>query len=139
FVHQVLSFLQVGDPETSISARAKHFQPDTLDRYILVRRYAPRFLDAGESTALRRDAKRIYYGLLAGAALRFRGPAFWQYHRRGLKTLGEVIDWSYLSLLAGKELLWMLGNPVSTTTRAVRFSKATIRRNLIRTPAHPPR
>ena len=42
FVHQVLSFLRTGNE--SITSRVMTFGPDDLDRDILVRRYASRFL-----------------------------------------------------------------------------------------------
>src|SRR5437588_9685627 len=50
FVHQVLSFSRADNE--SISSAVRGFQPEALDRYILVQRYAPVFLEASEAAAL---------------------------------------------------------------------------------------
>ena len=96
FVYQVLSFLRV-DSE-SISAESQTFRPITLDRYIIVQRYASVFLEESEASVLRKECKRSYFNHLAHEALRFREVAFWRYHEKGLKTLGETLDWPYLMI-----------------------------------------
>jgi len=126
FVHQVLSFLRTGNE--SISSSFRRFQPDALDGYIIVRRYAPVFLDAVEAAALRKGARRAYYRFLAHEAIRFRGAGFWSYHREGLKTLHETLSCSYVALQLGRELLGMLVNPGKTATRALQ----TLQRLVIR-------
>jgi glycosyltransferase involved in cell wall biosynthesis len=126
FVHQVLSFLRTDNE--SISAGSRAFQPNALDGYILVQRYAPTFLGAGEAAALRRASKREYYSVLAYEALRLRGPAFWRYHEGGLKTLGETLDWPYLALQVGRKLLGLAANPGTTALRALRSWKRRVRR-----------
>lgn len=118
FVHQVLSFVRTNNE--SISSAFRAFQPGALDVYIIVQRYASVFLEADEAVALRRKSKREYYGVLAWGAIRLRGSAFWRYHERGLKTLGETLDWPYLALQIGRELLWMAANPGATALRALR-------------------
>ena len=123
FVHQVLSFLRMDNVNESISARVRTLHPQALDRYIIVRRYAPRFLEGGEATALRSRIKRDYYRVLAEEASRLREPAFWQYHVRGLETLGEKLDGFYLTLQIGQRLLWMAANPGRTVLGAVRSWK----------------
>jgi glycosyltransferase involved in cell wall biosynthesis len=127
FVHQVLSFLRTDNINESISAGFRTFQPDALDRYIIVQRYAPTFLDAGEAAALKRKSKRRFYSFLAQAALRFRGRAFWRYHKDGLKTLGEVLDWHALAIEIGREVLWMAVNPGATARLLVRRWKWAVR------------
>jgi glycosyltransferase involved in cell wall biosynthesis len=127
FVHQVLSFLRVGNESISFAFRA--FQPEALDFYIMVQRYAPRFLDAEEAAALKVQNKRWYYRILATEAVRFRGTSFWRYHEQGLKTLGETLDWRSLSVQIGRELLWMTANPGATTTLLLGYLKGKMRRN----------
>ena len=63
FVHQVLTFLRVGNE--SISAGFRSFQPDALDWYIITQRYASSFLESDEALALKKQSKRDYYQLLA--------------------------------------------------------------------------
>lgn len=126
FVHQVLSFLRTDNINESISGRFRSYQPGALDRYIIVQRYAPLFLERNESSSLRNDSKRTYYRVLAKEALRFRDRSFWDYHKLGLKTIGEELDILYLGLQLVRELSEMLVNPGMTTKRAVRILKAKI-------------
>jgi len=119
FVHQVLSFLRTDNVNESISAGVRSFQPDALDRYIIVQRYANVFLEACEAGALKKEAKRAYYRILGRETLRFRGAAFWQYHKTGLNTIGENIDKPYLALQIGRSLLGMALNPGTTASRAM--------------------
>jgi hypothetical protein len=41
------------------------------------------FVEPREAAFLRRKSRRVYY----------RGPAYWRYHRLGLKELNETINW----------------------------------------------
>jgi glycosyltransferase involved in cell wall biosynthesis len=118
FVHQVLSFLRLGNE--SISSASRTFQPEALDFYIMVQRYAPLFFEAEEARALKSQNKRWYYRTLAGEAVRFRRAAFWRYHQQGLKTLGETLDWPRLSVQIGRKLLWMAANPGVTALLLLR-------------------
>lgn len=128
FVHQVLSFLRTDNVNESISAGFRTFQPEALDFYIIVQRYAPVFLEADEAAALKSQNKRWYYCVLAEEAVRLRGAAFWRYHERGLKTLGETLDWPSLSVQIGRELLWMTANPGATAALLLRYLKRKMRR-----------
>jgi len=120
FVHQVLSFTRTDND--SISSAVRELQDGALDRYLTERRYASIFLK-GEETLLRRKAKRRYYRNLVRTALRTRGAgsAFWSFHKAGLKTLDEKLDWPYLALTMFGELLWLASNPGMTTVQAVRY------------------
>lgn len=109
FVHQVLSFLRADND--SISSEVRNYQPQKLDIYIIVRRYASIFLDRDEAEVLKCASKRTYYSVLAEEALRLRGPRFWRYHRDGLKTLNETLDYPYLGFRIAMKLLWMVCNP----------------------------
>jgi glycosyltransferase involved in cell wall biosynthesis len=122
FVHQVLSFSRADNE--SISSAVRAFRPTSLDHYILIRRYARVFLDSGAAAVLQRKSKRDYYIALAQAALRFRDRNFWDYHRRGLRTIGEKISWPRLTLHVGLRLLWLAANPGATLLRAFRLGKS---------------
>jgi glycosyltransferase involved in cell wall biosynthesis len=125
FVHQVLSFSRKDNE--SISSAVREFQPGALDRYITDRRYAPVFLETRDAALLIRKSKRAYYRALVRRALLRRGgdSAFWRHHEAGLKTLGETLDWPYLALTVGRELLWLALNPGMTVVRALRSLKQT--------------
>jgi glycosyltransferase involved in cell wall biosynthesis len=121
FVYQLLSYLRTDNE--SVSSVVRDFQPEALDWYIIAHRYAAEFLEQNEAEALKRESRREYYHLLAHQMLRRRTPAFWRYHEAGLKILGEVLDWPYLTLQIGRELLWMMANPGETLARSLRFRK----------------
>jgi glycosyltransferase involved in cell wall biosynthesis len=123
FVHQILSFLRIDNE--SISSAFRAFQPFALDRYIITQRYASTFLGAAEATSLKGESKRKYYRVLAREAIGLRSREFWRHHREGLKTLGERIDWRYLALSIGQELLWLASNPGMSARRALRSWKET--------------
>ena len=122
FVHQILSFSRADNE--SISSAVRDLKPVALDGYIIVQRWAAAFLEAEEADRLKKEARKAYYQDLAREALRFRGSDLWQYHRKGLKTLGETIDWLYLSSQVGKKILWRAANPGSTIARALRHGKS---------------
>jgi glycosyltransferase involved in cell wall biosynthesis len=126
FVHQVLSFSRADNE--SISNAVRSFQPHAIDHYIIVQRYASVFLDAREAVALKKRTKREYYSVLAEAALRGRESAFWQYHARGLKTVGKTFDRPYLALAIAKDFLWKAANPGSTLVKGLRGLKHKARR-----------
>ena len=115
FVHQVLSFLRLGND--SISCRVRHFCPDSLDWYIITQRYAPIFLQKEEASALMRRTHREYYQLLAHEAIRLPSLDFWRYHVDGLKTLGSSLEKGYLSLQVLKKVSGLVLNPAHTVRR----------------------
>jgi hypothetical protein len=121
FVHQVLSFSRADNE--GISSAVRSLQPVALDRYIVVQRFASAFLDPDEAAATKRAATLFYYRALAHEALRVKDAKFWRYHNKGLNTIGEKLDWSYLALQIGQALLWMLANPGATLMRALRLCK----------------
>jgi glycosyltransferase involved in cell wall biosynthesis len=121
FVHQVLSFSRVDDE--SVMASIGRFAPLALDRYFIAQRYASVFVEPGEAVVLRRRSRRVYYWVLAKAAIRFRGPAYWRYHRLGLKELNQTINWPYLMLHIGLIALWLILNPGMSVIAALRSWK----------------
>lgn len=126
FVPQILSFLRLGNE--SISSSVQTYCPQMLDWYVITQRYAPAFLEDKEATALRGHSKRQYYKTLAHQLLQFRERAFWQYHKAGLATLGETLDYPYLGRQIALELLGMVANPGATIAsmfRRMRGKKET--------------
>jgi hypothetical protein len=121
FVPQVLSFLRADNE--SISSVVHGFEPDKLDRYIIVQRYAARFLEPGEAAALKKRVRKEYYLFLAEQAIRFRERSFWSYHSQGLKTLKEDFDRGFLFFNVFETILGMVVNPGSTAIRVLRRMK----------------
>ena len=122
FSHQVLSFSR-SDNE-SISSAVRSFCPESLDRYIVVQRFATRFLPSEEAVSLKQRTKRDYYRILAKRTFRLKQSDFWKYHNRGLKTIGESIEVSYLLRQMIRELLWMAMNPGRTIISILRLLTA---------------
>jgi len=89
FVHQVLSYLRVR-PE-SILAGASTYDWRELAAYITHRMFGAEFLGPSERQARMRRFERLHLSRLGEAALLWREPAYWAYHRRGLATIGESL------------------------------------------------
>jgi hypothetical protein len=70
---------------------AQSFHPAMLDRLIRLRRYGRDYLTDDEYRHHASAQERQYRRMLADAWLRRREPEFWDYHRRGLATIGEEI------------------------------------------------
>jgi glycosyltransferase involved in cell wall biosynthesis len=128
FAHQVLSFSR-SDNE-SISSAVRPLCPENLDRYIVVQRYAGRFLPSDESVALKRSSRRDYYRVLARGVFRLRKSDFWNYHRRGLETIGESISIGYLLQQMIVEALWLAVNPGRAINSALRRLRVVAKKGL---------
>jgi glycosyltransferase involved in cell wall biosynthesis len=127
FVHQVLSYSR-RDNDASILQSLLAFEPFQLVPYVIAHRYASVFLEADEAASVIAKCKRAYYRDLAKAALRLKGRAFWQYHKRGLRALSEreAHDWFYFMLQMGGVLFWLISNPGRTILRAAHYCKHSI-------------
>jgi len=121
FVHQILSFVRTDND--SISSKVRHFQDEAIDSYIITQRYAPVFLEPDDARAARMKSKSTYYEILACEALRFRQAAFWRYHERGLRTLGQKLDRIYLLRKICRILLRRLAHPTHALTGLLGYFK----------------
>ena len=93
FVHQILSFMRV--QEDSITYSARDFDPEALDRLIIVKKYGRDYLDQVEFDAVLGNAFWEFYRALAKQWVADRlgatSPGFWEYQYSGLETIGEKI------------------------------------------------
>jgi glycosyltransferase involved in cell wall biosynthesis len=88
-VPQILMYLR--RQEKTISGGLQRFYPQPLTQYLLVRKYGPRYLESKQlAQALQRTRGR-YLMLLARAWLNRADDSFWEFHRRGLASVGESI------------------------------------------------
>jgi hypothetical protein len=90
FVHQVLSFSRVD--EESIGGRLNSYNALVLDRMIRLKSYGADYLSADELERYSRHHRRLYRRFLAESWLRRREPEFWEFHRKGLALVGEMIE-----------------------------------------------
>jgi glycosyltransferase involved in cell wall biosynthesis len=118
FVPQVLAFIRTENESISAGFRAHH--PNSIDRYIIVRRFAAEFFAGEALTRLLAHEKRAYYDVLAHAVLTRRPAAFWKHHRKGLAMMGESIDRVYLARRVFSQMAWAVTNPGATVSRIVR-------------------
>jgi glycosyltransferase involved in cell wall biosynthesis len=123
FVHQILSFSRM--QEASISGAVRDFAPDELDRLISVKRYAHTFLSKEECDAVTTGAVAEYYDALARGALLSAGTDFWEYHRAGLETIGEVIEQPRVAKHVVRVVAQMALSPLSLVRKFRRRNRVT--------------
>jgi glycosyltransferase involved in cell wall biosynthesis len=86
FVHQVLSFTRTDND--SIMSATRAFNPYLLDRLIIFSRFGRDYLEAAEFAEHWRRHENRYLDFLARARLQRRSQAFWEYHERGMASIG---------------------------------------------------
>jgi glycosyltransferase involved in cell wall biosynthesis len=113
FVHQVLCFIRTQDD--SITGRSRTLADNALDRYIIVKRYAAQFLSPDEAAECVAATESWYYDDLGrqwiSERMGKRNEEFWQYHARGLATIGEQVDWKRVYRASGAIVVDKLLNP----------------------------
>jgi len=87
FVPQILSFSRDDDASTWGSVRS--FDPILLFEILALHRYGASFLTPDEHSAASAAHEKEYRRFLAECWLRRFPPAFWDYHRAGLATIGR--------------------------------------------------
>jgi glycosyltransferase involved in cell wall biosynthesis len=93
FVPKILSFSRT-QAESEMGSR-RLFGPQALDRFLMVHQYGRQYLDADEQRECLKNASRWHYSILAQGWLAERlgrgSEGFWQYHERGLRSVGERV------------------------------------------------
>jgi glycosyltransferase involved in cell wall biosynthesis len=90
FVHQVLSFTRTEND--SLWRGMRGYNGWLLARRNQVAQYGRQFLEPAEFDALWRTRDRHYRGFLAESWLAGRDDGFWDFHRKGLATVGDTLD-----------------------------------------------
>jgi glycosyltransferase involved in cell wall biosynthesis len=123
FVHEILTFTRTANE--SIMSRVRRLDPWCLDRFIVVYRYGRKFLESNEYERALNAAKNVYFRYLARNFVRARNKEFWDYHRKGLATIGYELKSSELARYLILELLDIAFNPMATFGKILRsFSKS---------------
>lgn len=110
FVHQVLTFVRTEND--SILSKIKGFDAQALDRIVMFERHGKNFFEPEEHGNVRRRLMQRYYTGLAQGFLRRSGPRFWDFHRRGLASVGLTIDRFTLTLSVTRELVAHAAHPI---------------------------
>ena len=128
FVRQVLSFLR--DDNESIMLRIRALDPCwwMLDRLIILRQFGPRFLNEEEFDRRWSEVERQYLDHLAPYYLFIRNPAFWDFHIRGLQSVGYELSRSSMRLLAARYMLVLFTRPRDCVSRLAGLFSAAKRR-----------
>ena len=92
FVHQILSFTRVGNSGVLTEIESYHWR--VLNSYLELRKYGPVFLSEEELAQALRPVRSEYLRVLGEARALGREEGFWNYHRRGLATIGEELPGS---------------------------------------------
>jgi len=95
FVHQVLTYSR-RDNE-SILSRAWELGLLHFSRLSLVYAHGRDYLSQAEYEKCLADAERRYFLYLTRCALRGRKREFWEFHRKGLASMGYKLDWRLFS------------------------------------------
>jgi glycosyltransferase involved in cell wall biosynthesis len=109
FVHQVLTTSRIGNE--SVMNSVKDFEPQILDRLIILGRFGREYLSESEFAQQWRRYEDQYLRLMAQATVRGRSAAFWEYHRRGQRSFGYEFGSAALAPFIAKELLGLLRSP----------------------------
>ena len=109
FVHQVLTFVRTEN--ASILSAIKGFEPQALDRLMLMHRHGRDFMDASDFAATQERVTALYYRALARGVLRRERASFWKYHRNGLLAEGLKLNRAALARALGRELVELLTFP----------------------------
>jgi glycosyltransferase involved in cell wall biosynthesis len=120
FVHQVLSFSRAADDDSISAIPRKHYNWMQLHFYMLAERYGHLVFDKREGPAFRTRLRRAYYQCLGREALRLPGRGFWEYHRRGLATVGQELRWRHVWPWTMSAMLALAANPQRTVAAVLR-------------------
>lgn len=120
FVHQVLTFTR--RDKLSTRGRTMDFNPSILDKFIIVNKYGQLYLDSREHQTLLKNVKRKYFGFLGRSVLRRKGKLFWEYHKKGLQTIGCRFSRVMLFKYVCWEMANLLLNPMATADTLIRHS-----------------
>jgi glycosyltransferase involved in cell wall biosynthesis len=122
YVHQVLSFHRQENAGTW--QKVQRFHPQPLIRFICAVRYAASFFDAEEAILHCGRTEERYLRLLGECALQPMPEGFWEYHQRGLRTIGYKLTPRKLTKWLLLAVLDLVGNPKASFGRIVRsFSR----------------
>jgi hypothetical protein len=96
------------------------FNPNLLDKLIIVNKYGHLYLNSEELKKLWTNVFNEYCAFLGQNILYRRGKEFWEYHERGLRSIGYQLGWAKLFKYICVELANLLLNPKLTAGKLIR-------------------
>jgi hypothetical protein len=89
----------------------RSYQPQLLDRLIILDRFGKDFLSAVEHSAARRKIEDTLVRFLARSLLRGQNGEFWRYQEGGYRTMGRSLPRLRIFLSALDQILDVVLNP----------------------------
>lgn len=117
FVHQALSFTRRENESTS--SKVREYNPNLLDKFIVLSKYGRVYLQAKECRDRLTKWRSSYYDFLADSLKARREREFWEYHRRGLATIGENLSFFRVAGFLLKKQLNRIVQPHGDKVRMV--------------------
>ena len=90
FVHQILSYSRTENASVTQSVRDHGLT--LLDHFINVSKFGKEYLSEEELTPCLARSHSRYMRFLGTSLLRSRGERFWDYHARGLRSIGQSLS-----------------------------------------------
>lgn len=90
FVHQILSCSRTENP--SITSAVRRHGLTLLDYFINVSKFGAEYLSDRERSHCLARARSRYMRFLAVSMVRSRGEQFWDYHARGMQSVGLSLN-----------------------------------------------
>lgn len=119
FVHQILIFERT--QEGSLSSDILQVDDGwILGKFIKIRKYGPFYLESAELQQCLSQVEDRYFSFLAEAFFSRREKGFWEYHKRGLATVGVRFGGGVLAKHIAWELLDLALNWKKTAGRLVK-------------------
>jgi glycosyltransferase involved in cell wall biosynthesis len=119
FIHQVTAFERTDNK--SLSYRVYCNDPAwLLAKFLRITKYGETFLSKSEFKTRLRTIRKSYFRFLAYNYFCGRGKSFWEYHRKGLASVGIGLSYKTLGKYICLELIDLIFNPKSTAIRVWR-------------------
>jgi glycosyltransferase involved in cell wall biosynthesis len=123
FIHQVLSFSR--KDEDSITSEVARFGPGPIRKYMFAVQYGPQFFSGDEYREYLQRETDFYGEFLAASVFEFRKKEFWDFHRKGLRTIGADFSSIGLPKYVLFELADIIFNPKKTLGRIICLFKSS--------------
>jgi glycosyltransferase involved in cell wall biosynthesis len=111
FVKQALSFERDDNPSVTTRIAALDSEWWMLEHLIMMRQYGPTFLTRDEFARCWLEVEDRYLEHLIPFFLFVRNQTIWDYHLRGLETVGYKLNRTKMSLRAARFLITLPGRP----------------------------
>ncbi len=121
FVHQVLTYTRKHDE--SRTSFAENFNTYILGELIFLKKYGPVYLNREEYAAQLKLVLDNYYMFLGRNIFRRRERAFWDYHKRGLASLGYPLSSARLAKASFIGAISVLSYPIRAFRRSIELTR----------------